>query len=107
MKVTIASVGGRTPPVRKRRRLPQDLVRALQFNVLALELFQSLARVCRQTGSLAVIAPVTQPSPQRRLDTAAQLSATDRIAVHCDVWSGACSWTRGAVTIAAATRLVL
>jgi hypothetical protein len=56
MNATITWVGGRAPPVRKRRRLAQDLVRPLQFADLAGLVLQQLALIDRQAWSQAGIA---------------------------------------------------
>jgi hypothetical protein len=72
MKVTITSLGGRAPPVRKRRCLAQDLIRAFQLEVLFLELLQVGALVGGQARTFARVALRLPDPPAQRFHRAAQ-----------------------------------
>ena len=84
MNATITALGGRAPPVRKRGRLLQNLVRAAQLEILPLEMLQLLRSL--------VVSPAPRPGvPFRLSHPAAQrlgeqpiFSAIDRIDPHCD-----------------------
>ena len=84
MNATVISIGGQLRLREKRRRLAEDLVRALQFEVVAFELLQALAFVGRQARPLAAIALGLAHPASERLDATSSFSPTDRIAAHCD-----------------------
>jgi len=72
MNATITSLGGRAPLCEIRGRLLQNLIRAFQLEVLALEILQLLAFVRRQTRAPALVAfGLPHPSAQR-FDRAAE-----------------------------------
>ena len=77
MKVTITSVGGRVPPVRKRGGLPQKFVRTLQVDHFALQSFQLGALVGRQAGAAAGVS-FGLPHPLAQRLTCAPDLARDR-----------------------------
>lgn len=77
---------------RKRGRLPQDVVGASQFAILALEHLQALALARRRPGTLPAIAFGLPHPPAQHLGRAA-FSAMDRMAARCDGYSCACSAT--------------
>ena len=64
----IASVGGRAPPVRNTPTPCEDLVRALEFSILALELLHAFSLRSRQARSFTGIAlRLPHPAAQRLL----------------------------------------
>ena len=73
MNLTITSLGGRAPPSRNTPSQSQDLVRAPQLEVLALELLQPRPLVRRQSGPLTRVTLGLPHPVAERLGRAAQL----------------------------------
>jgi hypothetical protein len=65
----------------KRGRLPQDLIRAFQLAILALEIFQTLPLVRGEPGALARVTFGLAPS---RRNVSVVHPSLGAIAAHCD-----------------------